>query len=41
MSVYATRNQKTLGLAFEARGLDALAPSPEDGAMHDVHYEYM
>ncbi|MCK9543342.1 MAG: acyl-CoA dehydrogenase family protein [Novosphingobium sp.] len=38
---YASRNQKTLGLAFEARGMDAIAPSPDDAAMLDTHYEYI
>lgn len=38
---YASRNQKTLGLAFELRGLDAIAPAPDDAAMLDVHYEYI
>lgn len=38
---YASRNQKTLGLAYEVRGMDALAPSPDDSAMLDVHYEYI
>ena len=38
---FASRNQKMFGLAFELRGLDSLAPSPDDAVMLDAHYEYI
>jgi alkylation response protein AidB-like acyl-CoA dehydrogenase len=38
---YATRLQKTSGLAMELRGLDVIAPSEEDAATHELHYDYI
>jgi alkylation response protein AidB-like acyl-CoA dehydrogenase len=38
---YATRLQKTNGLAMELRGLDAIAPAEEDAATHEIHYDYI
>jgi acyl-CoA dehydrogenase len=38
---YASRNQKSLGLGMELRGLDALAAAPESEATSKLHYEYI
>jgi acyl-CoA dehydrogenase len=38
---YASRNQKSLGLGMELRGLDALAAAPQDEATSRLHYEYI
>ena len=38
---YASRNQKSLGLGMELRGLDALAAGPEDEATSNLHYQYI
>jgi acyl-CoA dehydrogenase len=38
---FASRNQKVKGLAFEARGMDALAPAADDGAMLQAQYDYI
>lgn len=38
---YATRLQKTSGVAFELRGLDALAPSEDDAQMRALQYDYI
>lgn len=38
---YASRYQKTNGLAIELRGLSAIAPEAEDTATGDVQYDYI
>ncbi|MEY2925549.1 MAG: hypothetical protein RL367_26 [Pseudomonadota bacterium] len=38
---YATRLQKTNGLAMEMRGMDAIAPGPDDGQTRAIHYDYI
>lgn len=38
---YASRNQKSLGLGMELRGLDALAAAPDDEETAKLHYEYI
>jgi alkylation response protein AidB-like acyl-CoA dehydrogenase len=38
---YATRLQKTSGLAMELRGLDVIAPAEDDSATHELHYDYI
>lgn len=38
---YAGRQQKALGLAMEIRGPAALAGPADDGATHEMHYEYI
>jgi acyl-CoA dehydrogenase len=38
---YASRNQKSLGLGMELRGLDALATGPADEATAKLQYEYI
>lgn len=38
---YAGRNQRTLGLGMELRGLDALAAGPDDEATHKLQYDYI
>jgi alkylation response protein AidB-like acyl-CoA dehydrogenase len=38
---YATRLQKTSGLAMELRGLDAIAPAEDDAATRELHYDYI
>lgn len=38
---YASRNQKSLGLGMELRGLDVLAAAPDDEATAKLHYEYI
>lgn len=38
---YASRNQKSLGLGMELRGLDALASGPADEATAKLHYDYI
>jgi len=38
---FASRNQKSLGLAMELRGLDGLAPDPADSETRHIHYEYI
>jgi len=38
---YASRLQKTSGLAFELRGLDAIAPTEGDAQMRDIAYDYI
>jgi alkylation response protein AidB-like acyl-CoA dehydrogenase len=38
---YATRLQKTSGLAMELRGLDVIAPAEDDAATHELHYDYI
>ena len=38
---YGTRSQKTSGLAMEIRGLDAIAPAPEDGPARRLQQDYI
>jgi alkylation response protein AidB-like acyl-CoA dehydrogenase len=38
---YASRLQKTSGLAMELRGLDAIAPSADDAQTREIHYDYI
>jgi alkylation response protein AidB-like acyl-CoA dehydrogenase len=38
---YASRLQRTSGLAMELRGLDAIAPSEGDGQTRSIHYDYI
>lgn len=38
---YATRLQKTNGLAMELRGLDGIAPSEGDATTRAIHYDYI
>lgn len=38
---YASRLQKVSGLAFELRGLDAIAPASDDQRMADMQYDYI
>lgn len=38
---YGSRLQQTSGLAFEMRGLDAIAPADEDAAMREISHEYI
>lgn len=38
---YAARNQKSLGLGMELRGLDALAAAPDAEATQKLHYDYI
>ena len=38
---YASRLQKTSGLALEVRGLDALAPDPADTASQRIQHDYI
>lgn len=38
---YATRLQKTSGLAMELRGMDAIAPGVDDGQTRSIHYDYI
>ena len=37
---FATRLQKTSGLAMELRGLDAIAPGDADGQTRSIHHDY-
>lgn len=38
---YATRLQQTSGLAMELRGMDAIAPSEDDGQSRSIQYDYI
>ena len=38
---YASRLQKTSGLAMELRGMDALAPNPADRETRRIHHDYI
>jgi acyl-CoA dehydrogenase len=38
---YASRLQKTSGLALEIRGMDALAPDPEDRETRRIQHDYI
>ena len=38
---YAARNQRTLGLGYEIRGLDGLAPAADDATVRGLHYDYI
>lgn len=38
---YASRLQRSTGLAMELRGLDAIAPSSSDAATREIHDEYI
>ncbi|MFZ4688006.1 MAG: acyl-CoA dehydrogenase family protein [Polymorphobacter sp.] len=38
---YASRLQKTNGLAMELRGLDAIAPDSADTATREIHHDYI
>lgn len=38
---YAARLQKTSGLAMELRGLDAMAPAPDDASTREIQHDYI
>jgi alkylation response protein AidB-like acyl-CoA dehydrogenase len=38
---YASRLQKTSGLAMELRGMDAIAPATDDALTRSIHYDYI